>query len=103
MANASRLKCSLPAISALRNMGYGAPGDISVVGFDDISMASRLSVPLTTVSQDAFELGKAASQLLLERLEAGDMEPRSYTMPTQLRVRASTAAPTVGVEPVVET
>ena len=91
------------AISALRNMGYAVPDDVSVVGFDDISMASHIGVPLTTASQDAYELGKVASQLLLERLNGGNMAPRSYTVPTQLRIRSSTAAPYVGVDTVVET
>lgn len=90
------------AISALRNMGYAVPGDVSVVGFDDISMASHIGVPLTTASQDAYELGKVASQMLLDRLGGGECAPRHYTVPTQLRVRASTAAPMVGVERVVE-
>ncbi len=43
------------AISALRNMGFSVPGDVSVVGFDDISMASHIGVPLTTASQDSYE------------------------------------------------
>ena len=90
------------AISALRNMGYAVPEDVSVVGFDDISMASHIGVPLTTVSQDAYELGKVASHLLLERLDGGDFPPRRYTVPTQLRVRASAAAPRLGVESVME-
>ncbi len=91
------------AISALSNMGYTVPDDVSVVGFDDISMASHIGVPLTTASQDTYELGKVASQMLLERLGGGDMAPRSYTVPTQLRIRSSTAAPLVGVDTVVET
>ena len=91
------------AINALRNMGYGVPADVSVVGFDDISMASHISVPLTTASQDAHELGKVASQMLLERLGGGNMAPRSYAVPTQLRVRSSTAAPFLGVETAIET
>ena len=91
------------AISALGNMGYAVPGDVSVVGFDDISMASHIGVPLTTAAQDAHELGKVASQMLLERLGGGAMDPRSYSVPTRLRIRSSTAAPLVGVEPVVET
>ena len=90
-------------INALRNMGYGVPADVSVVGFDDICMASYIGVPLTTASQDAHELGKVASQMLLERLGGGDIDPRSYSVPTQLRIRSSTAAPFVGVDTVVET
>lgn len=90
-------------INALRNMGYGVPDDVSVVGFDDICMASYIGVPLTTASQDAYELGKVASKMLLERLGGGDIEPRSYSVPTQLRVRSSTAAPLVGVEDAIQT
>ncbi len=91
------------AINALRNMGYAVPDDVSVVGFDDISMASHIGVPLTTASQDAYELGKVASQMLLERLDGGGTASRSYAVPTQLRIRSSTAAPVVGVDTVVET
>ena len=91
-------------INALRNMGYGVPADVSVVGFDDICMASYIGVPLTTTAQDAYELGKLASQMLLERLDAGDMAPRSYTVPTQLRIRVIySGAICIGVDTVVET
>ena len=85
-------------INALRNMGYRVPADVSVVGFDDICMASYIGVPLTTASQDAYELGKAASRMLLERLSGGGSPPRSFTVPTKLRIRASASAPLPGVE-----
>jgi GntR family transcriptional regulator of arabinose operon len=90
-------------INALRNMGYGVPADVSVVGFDDIGMASHIGVPLTTIAQDAYELGKVASQMLLERLDTSGIPPRSMSVPTQLRIRASTAAPFIGVDSLVET
>ncbi len=91
------------AINALNNMGYNVPDDVSVVGFDDISMASHIGVPLTTSAQDAYELGKVASQMLLERLGGGNMAPRSYAVPTRLRIRSSTAAPAIGVKTMIET
>ncbi len=90
-------------INALRNMGFAVPEDVSVVGFDDISMASHIGVPLTTASQDAYELGKVGLQMLQDRPGNGDMPPRKYTAPTQLRVRASKAAPLVWVEGAVQT
>ena len=93
---------AIVTISALRNMGYGVPDDVSVVGFDDISLASHIGVPLTTATQDAYELGKVASQMLLERLGGEDLAPRSYAVPTKLSIRASTAAPFVGVDKVLE-
>ncbi|MCY4070819.1 MAG: GntR family transcriptional regulator [Chloroflexi bacterium] len=81
------------AMSALRNIGYAVPDDVSIVGFDDIGMASHIGVPLTTVSQNAYELGKVASRMLIERLRGGEMSTRSHEVPTQLRIRSSTAAP----------
>lgn len=81
------------AISALRKIGYQVPDDVSVVGFDDIGMASHIGVPLTTASQNAYELGKVASRMLIERLQGADMPPRAHQAPTQLRIRSSTAAP----------
>ncbi len=81
------------ALSALRNLGYIVPDDVSIVGFDDISMSSHLGVPLTTASQNAYELGKVASRMLIERLQGADMPPRAHQAPTQLRIRSSTAAP----------
>ncbi len=81
------------AISALRNIGFEIPNDVSVVGFDDISMASYIGVPLTTVAQNAYELGRIASQMLMQRLDGSDVAPRCYTVPTRLHVRMSSAEP----------
>jgi len=80
-------------MSALRNIGYKIPDEVSVVGFDDISMASYIGVPLTTVSQNAYELGRVASEMLVERLDGGNMPARYHTVPTRLRIRMSTSAP----------
>ncbi len=85
-------------ISALREIGYGVPADVSVVGFDDISLASHIGVPLTTVSQNAYEMGRAASQLLLGRLQGDDAPPRSTTISTHLRIRASASAPLLSAD-----
>ena len=90
-------------INALRNMGYSVPADVSVVGFDDICMASYIGVPLTTASQDAHELGKSASKRLLDRLGGDDSPPRTCIVPTRLRIRASTAAPLVDAGRILST
>lgn len=84
---------AIVTISALQKIGYAVPDDVSVVGFDDISMASHISVPLTTVSQNAFELGKVASQVVIERLRGRLTPSRCHRVPTQLRIRRSAAAP----------
>jgi DNA-binding LacI/PurR family transcriptional regulator len=80
-------------ISALQNIGFRVPDDVSVVGFDDISMGSYIGVPLTTASQNAYELGRVASRMILERLSGRDTPPRSERVPTRLRVRKSAAPP----------
>ena len=72
-------------------MGIGVPHEVSIAGFDDIDVAVHLEVPLTTVAQDRFGIGKQAAHLLMQRLE-GDISPARWeVIPTQLRIRSSTA------------
>jgi LacI family transcriptional regulator len=55
--------------------------------------AARFNPPLTTIHIPHYEIGKAAAQLMLERLQDGDSEPREIRLETSLVVRDSTAAP----------
>jgi LacI family transcriptional regulator len=57
------------AIEAIREKGYDVPNDFSIVGFDDIRLASYLSPPLTTIRQPMIEMGYLAIIKLLERIE----------------------------------
>ena len=87
---------ALLAIKAARIAGLCIPDDISIIGFDDMDIASYLPTPLTTVAQDAFTIGKQAAELLIERIEGWyNGTPRSVFIPTQLRVRASTTVQTL--------
>ena len=61
------------AIRTLREGGHAIPTDISVVGYDDVFLARYLTPTLTTVRQPLVEMGRAAADLLLARL---DGEPR---------------------------
>jgi DNA-binding LacI/PurR family transcriptional regulator len=73
-------------------MGIVVPGDVSVVGFDDVPEAAGFNPPLTTVHQDHVEKGLLAGRLLVAGLEGE--EPEAPTMlPTHLVERASTAPP----------
>jgi LacI family transcriptional regulator len=78
------------ALTALRDLGLAMPGDVGVVGFDELSWAALLDPPLTTVGQPVRELGLAAADLLARRC-AGDMEdhPRTVTLAPRLVVRGS--------------
>ena len=51
-------------VSAVKKEGLSVPEDISVIGFDDLPIASQLTPSLTTIRQDRIELGKSAFLLL---------------------------------------
>ena len=80
---------AMGAMRACREAGLTIPDDMSIVGFDDVDWA--FSVGLTTVRQDAAELGAMAARLMIERLEGDGRERRLITVPTELVVRDSTA------------
>ena len=62
---------AIGALRALRRAGIGVPGEVSVVGFDDIDLAAWTDPPLTTVRQPIDELGRWAVEHLAELLGGG--------------------------------
>jgi LacI family transcriptional regulator len=89
----------LLAIGVVRRLVQRAlrvPGDVSVVGFDDIFAAELCSPALTTLSGAHENVGWAAMELLLESLapRRPDAQPARVTLPTQLVIRQSTSAAT---------
>nr|WP_240044117.1 LacI family DNA-binding transcriptional regulator [Plantibacter flavus] len=83
---------ALGVIHALSERGLRVPGDVSVVGFDDIPEAEHFAPPLTTMRQDFPELGRTIMSTLLEVLSDADSVGVVRSVP-QLIVRESTAAP----------
>jgi LacI family transcriptional regulator len=73
--------------------GIACPGDISVVGFNDMPFSERFNPPLTTIGIPHYEIGAAAAELLLERLGQPDMPARHVVLAPQLVVRDSSGAP----------
>jgi LacI family transcriptional regulator len=53
---------------ALRN-DVAVPGELAIVGYDDIEFASAAAVPLTSVRQPSIDLGAAAAELLIDEVE----------------------------------
>jgi possible transcriptional regulator len=77
---------AIGAMREIRRRGLSIPGDVAVVGYDDISFAAELITPLTSVHQPMREMGAAAADLLL----AEDGRVRSETFIPTLVVREST-------------
>jgi LacI family transcriptional regulator len=77
---------------ALDEAGLSCPGDMSVVGFNDMPFISMLRPPLTTVSFSHYQVGAEAAQLLIDRLNGNDTVKVLYLAP-ELIVRGSTARP----------
>lgn len=84
---------AIGAIRALKDAGLSVPGDISVLGFDDILSAAYATPSLTTVRQPLFEMGKRGAEVLLERIANREAEyPSEITMAPELVIRESTGA-----------
>jgi len=79
---------------AAKAHGLTIPGDLSVVGFDDVDMASWVSPPLTTIHQPVTDMAREATRILLEMAYQG-IEPvdKRIVLPTTMIVRESTAPP----------
>ena len=67
------------------------PGQVSLVGFDDVELAQYVTPPLTTVHQPKLRLGQLATELLLRLI--ADRPVEDQLVPVELVVRCSTAAP----------
>jgi len=79
-------------LKALRELGISVPGQVALVGYDDIDFAQVIEPALTTVSQPAFEIGFKGTEILLEKINnpSNDAPPaRQVVFPPQLIIRAS--------------
>ncbi len=82
---------AIGAMRALRDLRLSVPGDVSVVGFDDIDLAPHVDPPLTTVHQPIRRKGAEAVHLLLSVVQRRDQAtPEHRRLETRLIVRGST-------------
>jgi DNA-binding LacI/PurR family transcriptional regulator len=79
---------ALGILDRLRHRGVDVPGEMSVVGFDDVQLATLVSPALTTVHAPLARLGRRAVDLLLARLRGGTSA--SSELPVELTIRGST-------------
>jgi DNA-binding LacI/PurR family transcriptional regulator len=84
---------AMGAIRALRESGCQVPDDVSVVGFDDIQSAAFQNPALTTVRQPLREMGRAAAEILLKRINRPGSELHDkHTVEPELVIRETTCA-----------
>jgi LacI family transcriptional regulator len=85
---------ALGALDAARSRRVAVPGELSLVGFDDIALAGWESFRLTTVRQPLAEMAHEAARILVRRIETpDDSPPRRAVFPTDLVQRATTGPP----------
>jgi DNA-binding LacI/PurR family transcriptional regulator len=84
---------ALGVLRALHMHGRTVPGDVSVVGFDDMEEAAQFWPPLTTIRQTFTDVGRCSVDILLAQLDATDDQHIPIAVPTTLILRNSTAPP----------
>jgi DNA-binding LacI/PurR family transcriptional regulator len=84
---------ALGVLRAFHEVGRRVPEDTSVVGFDDMAESDSFWPPLTTIHQQFDVVGQTGMQMLIAEIEAGTITPGTFTVPTSLVVRESTAPP----------
>ncbi len=85
---------ALGAYAGAHDLGFRIPHDVSIIGFDDITMAAMINPPLTTVKQPIASMMRSAVGTLIERLEGSRTGPAHIvTLPTEIVQRESTAPP----------
>ena len=84
---------ALGVIQGIKESGLQVPGDIAVVGFDDITFAAFPEIGLTTVRQPKYEMGRLAADILLDLVINGTQVHKRYILEPELIVRTSSVRP----------
>lgn len=88
---------TLGALKTIHAQGLNIPGDISIIGFDDMYWSTSLNPPLTAVRQSGYDIGNKAAQLLLQKISHPNRSTSSVVLDTELMVRQSCKRRDVGV------
>lgn len=74
---------------ALQDLGLNVPDDIAVVAFDDLPTGLVVKPSLTVAAQPAYEMGRRAAELMLNRLHAPSLDYLHVTLPVEIITRSS--------------
>ena len=80
----------LGARKAISEAGYSVPKDISIAGFDDVSFASIIETPLTTVKQNIEEIARLAIGLLIKKIDRQKITHSRLLVQPELILRETT-------------
>ena len=75
---------AISAISYLKSIGYEVPNDICITGFDGIEVGSVMCPSLTTIKQNADEIGRQAADLLIARINNEEIEDEIVVVPASV-------------------
>ncbi|TKI03439.1 DNA-binding transcriptional regulator CytR [Martelella alba] len=81
------------ALSQAKKIGLTVPDDLSLIGFDDITLANFCDPPLTTVAQPSYQIGREAMLLLLQQIRQHQISNTSLLLDSKLIVRGSSSPP----------
>ncbi|MGI9862561.1 LacI family DNA-binding transcriptional regulator [Moorella naiadis] len=81
---------ALGLIEGLIEMGRDVPDDISIIGYDDIALASMARIKLTTIRQPQYEMGQTAAEVLIDRMKGKIGAPKRIIFTPRLIIREST-------------
>lgn len=84
---------ALGCYDVFRERDLDCPGDLSVVGFNDMPLLDKLRPPLTTIAVPHHQIGVEAARMLLESIKEPERPARSVLLPVSLAIRGSTAPP----------
>ncbi|AXK16844.1 ribose operon transcriptional repressor RbsR [Bacillus cereus group sp. N11] len=77
-------------VKAALQKGMAIPDDLQIIGFDGISLTEMMYPSITTVAQPIYEMGKIATELLLEQMEGNALEEKHYRLPIKIIERNTT-------------
>jgi GntR family transcriptional regulator of arabinose operon len=84
---------ALAVLRAARSLDISIPEEIALVGFDNLDISAHVNIPLTTVAQPAFEIGKTAAELVMDRIaQKIPPDPQARILPVKLMIRMSCGA-----------
>jgi DNA-binding LacI/PurR family transcriptional regulator len=76
-------------MEAAKQCGRVVGKDLSIVGFDNVSLSARLDPPLTTIDAPTLDIGRRAAEILLYHMEDDGKDPIKEHLPMHLVVRGS--------------